>query len=63
MGSETLNKRGSFVEITKVFSTRVKNNLEIPMDSNYKGWKAFKGLVLDFLNAKEEPKRELQKQN
>lgn len=49
---KTTNKRGSFLEVTKVQSSGGKRNLVIPSDDDCKGWRNFRMLILDFLNGK-----------
>lgn len=48
------NKRGSFLEITKVNSPGGKHNLVVPAGTNFSGWKSFSELIKDFLNGKDE---------
>lgn len=49
---KTSNKRRSFFEITKVQNGGGKRNFVIPADTEHKGGKAFRGLLLEFMKGK-----------
>ena len=53
---ETTNKRGSFLEISKVLKSGKKGNIVVPAGIDLKGWEQFRRLLLDFLNAEYEPR-------
>lgn len=57
------NKRGSFLEITKVANSGGKNNLVVPTGIDFKGWLAFANLLKDFVVGKVLKEKEKQPNN
>ncbi|XP_031737554.1 transcription factor Pur-alpha 1-like [Cucumis sativus] len=47
---KTTNKRGSFLEISKVLKSGKKGNIVVPAGVDLKGWESFRRLLMDFLN-------------
>lgn len=47
------NKRGCFIEITKVINSGGKHNLVVPAGEEFRGWRDFADLLREFLNCPE----------
>lgn len=56
---KVLNKRGSFIEITKVINSGGKHNLVIPAGEEFSGWRDFARLLKNFLNGEVENHQEI----
>ena len=51
---KTTNKRGSFLEISKVLKSGKKGNIVVPAGIDLNGWKRFRCLLVHFLNAEDQ---------
>lgn len=54
---KTTNKRGSFVEITKVLNGGGKRNIVAPASENSRGWESFRETIIAALNGEGEQER------